>query len=212
MEKVKGFFANCGAWVKSHLVASIVCIVAVVLVIILAVALGGGSSKRAIKKHLNAINSCSGTKVAKSMDLEAAIAYAELDKSDEEDIKNFKDAVKDVEEDDVKDYRDQIKDSFKDGEKGVYTYKVKKIISTTKAKKNSNLVKVRALVEVTYNPKKDKDRDEDEDEDSMWKKEKTTKVTQTGTATFILYKGKVISSPYVSSTSSSYSSYYDYLY
>lgn len=209
MEKVKGFFTNCGAWIKSHLVASIVCVVAVVLVIILAIVLGGGSSKRAIKKHLNAINSCSGTKIANSMDLNAALAYAKLDKNDEDDIKNFKDAVKEVEEDDVKDYKDRIKDNVKEDKKGVYTYKVKKILSTTKAKKNSNLVKVVAQVEMTYNPKKDEDKDDD-DKDSMWKKEKSYKTTQSAPATFILYKGKVISSSFVASPGSSYSNYLDY--
>ena len=210
MEKVKGFFTNIGAWIKAHIVASIVCVVAVVLVIILAIALGGGSSKRAIKKHLNAINSCSGTKIANSMDLKAAYAYAKLDKTDEDDIKNFKDAVKDVEDDDVKDYKERIKDNVKEDKKGVYTYKVKKILSTTKAKKNSNLVKVVAQVEMTYNPKKDEDKDDDDDKDSMWKKEKSYKTTQTAPATFILYKGKVISSTFVASPGSSYSSYLDY--
>lgn len=203
MEKVKSAFSKCGASIKAHWKV-VVAVVAVLLVIILIANIAGGSEKRAIQKHLKALNACDDAKVIKTMDLEAAIAWANSSGS-EDRVEAFQDELDDVEKDAVKDYEDQIEKSIDKDDKGEAKVKLLKIVYSTKAKDDKNLKKVVAKVRLTVKPDKD---DDDDDEESIWKNEKKyTSVTE-GYVTFYLYKNKVIYSPYV--TSPSYSSYNDY--
>ena len=205
MEKVKNAFSSCGAWIKAHLKV-VIAVIAVIIVAIIVVNLIGGSEKRVIKKHLAAVTACDDSKVLKTMDLEAAIAYSRTLGAKADDFKeNFNDnldKVKDDGKDDVKSYKESIEKAIDKDDKGKGKVKLLKIVYTTKSKDDKNLKKVVAKVRATIKPDKDDDDDEDE---SIWKKEKKyTRVTEYYT-TFILYKNKIISSDFVPSYSS-----YDY--
>ncbi len=197
MEKVKNAFSSCGAWVKAHLKV-VIAIVAVIVVAIILVNLIGGSEKRIIKKHLSALNACDDSKVIKTMDLKASIAWAATYASKADDrVDDFKDALDDVESEQVDSRKDSIKDSVDKDNKGKIKYKLLKIVYTTKAKDDKNLKKVVAKIRTTAKPDKDKE-DDDEKDESIWKKEKDFTSTSEGYATFIIYKNKIISSPILS--------------
>lgn len=199
MEKVKNAFSSCGAWIKAHLKV-VIAVIAVIIVAIIVVNLIGGSEKRVIKKHLAAVTACNDSKVLKTMDLEAAIAWSRA--SGEDRVDDFKDKLDKVEKEDKDSYKETIEKSIDKDDKGKAKVKLLKIVSKTKAKDDKNLKKVVAKVKITVKPDKDKDDDE---EDNIWKKEKKyTSVTQSY-VTFILYKNKIISSTFVPSYSS-----YDY--
>lgn len=196
MEKVKNAFSSCGAWVKAHLKV-VIAVVAIIVVAIILVNLVGGSEKRIIKKHLSALNACDDSKVIKTMDLKAAIAWSSTYASKADDrVDDFKDALDDVESEQVDSRKDSIKDSIDKDNKGKVKYKLLKIVYTTKAKDDKNLKKVVAKIRTTAKP--DKDKDDDKEEESIWKKEKDFTSTSEGYATFIIYKNKIISSPILS--------------
>ena len=104
MEKVKNVFGKIGAWTKAHTKLVIGIVIALVVVIILASLFLGGSEKRAVKKYFNAMNSCDYSKVAKAMDLDAAVAWKNAQSSSSsyysylDSSKSNKDVVKEFEE------------------------------------------------------------------------------------------------------------------
>ena len=125
MEKVKNVFGKIGAWIKANAKIVIGIVVALVVVIILASIFFGGSEKRAVKKYFSAINSCDYSKVAKAMDLDAAVAwknaqsssssyysYSDSSKSNKDVVKEFEDNLEDVDNDDADSYKDNLKDSY----------------------------------------------------------------------------------------------------
>lgn len=203
MEKIKNVFGKIGAWIKSHAKIVIGVVVALIVIIILANIILGGAEKRAVKKYMNAINSCDYSKVAKAMDLEAAVAwskaqsssssyysYLDSSKSNKDLVENFEDNLEDIDEDDVDNYKDSLKDSYDKDDKGKYKIKLLKVVSVSPAKDNKSLKKVVVKYRATSKP--DKDEDDDDEEDSIWKKEKDyTKVTE-NYMTIYLYKNKVI--------------------
>lgn len=203
MEKIKNVFGKIGAWIKSHAKIVIGVVVALIVIIILANIILGGAEKRAVKKYMNAINSCDYSKVAKAMDLEAAVAwkeaqsssssyysYLDSSKSNKDLVENFEDNLEDIDEDDVDNYKDSLKDSYDKDDKGKYKIKLLKVVSVSPAKDNKNLKKVVVKYRATSKP--DKDEDDDDEKDSIWKKEKDyTKVIESY-MTIYLYKNKVI--------------------
>lgn len=193
MEKVKSIFSSCGAWIKAHL-KIVLAVVCVIVVAILLLNLLGGSEKRVIKKHLSALNACNDSKVIKTMDLKAAIAWANTYSSKNEDrVDDFKEAMDDVEKEQINSRKDSIEDSISKDDKGKVKYKLLKVVYTTKAKDDKNLKKV--VVKIRTKSKPDKDDDDDDKEESLWKKEKDFTAVTENYATFILYKNKIISSP-----------------
>ncbi len=206
MEKVKNVFGKIGAWIKANAKIVIGIVVALVVVIILASIFFGGSEKRAVKKYFSAINSCDYSKVAKAMDLDAAVAwkntqsssssyysYSDSSKSNKDVVKEFEDNLEDVDDDDVDSYKDNLKDSYDKDDKGKYKIKLLKVVSVSPAKDNKNLKKVVVKYRATTKPDKD---DKDDDDDGIWKKEKDYTRQIESYMTLYLYKGKVIGQGY----------------
>lgn len=205
MEKVKNVFGKIGAWIKANSKIVIGIIVALVVIIILAAILGGGKEKRAVKKYFSAINSCDYSKVAKAMDLDAAVAWksaqsssysysSSSSKSNKDVVKEFEDNLEDVDDDDVDSYKDNLKDSYDKDDKGKYKIKLLKVVSVSPAKDNKNLKKVVVKYRATTKP--DKDDKDDDDDDGIWKKEKDYTRQIESYMTLYLYKGKVIGQGY----------------
>ncbi len=208
MEKVKNVFGKIGAWTKAHTKLVIGIVIALVVVIILASLFLGGSEKRAVKKYFNAMNSCDYSKVAKAMDLDAAVAwknaqsssssyysYLDSSKSNKDVVKEFEENLKDVDDDEVDSYKDNLKDSYDKDDKGKYKIKLLKVVSVSPAKDNKNLKKVVVRYRATTKPDKDDD-DDDDDDDEIWKKEKDYTSKIESYMTLYLYKGKVIGQGY----------------
>ena len=172
MEKVKNVFGKIGAWIKAHSKIVIGIVVALIVVIILASILGGGKEKRAIKKYFTAVNSCDYSKIAKAMDLNAAVAwqdaqsssssyysYLDSSKSSKDVVENFKDNLDDVDDDDVDSYKDNLKDQYDKDDKGKSKIKLLKVVSVSPAKDDKNLEKVVVKYRATSKPSKD-DKDD----------------------------------------------------
>lgn len=198
MEKVKNVFGKIGAWIKAHSKIVIAIAVVLVVVIILAIILGG-KEKRAIKKYFSAVNSCDYSKVAKAMDLKAAVAwedaqssgssyysYLDSSKSSKDVVENFKDNLDGVDDDDVDSYKDRLKDQYDKDDKGKNKVKLLKVVSVSPAKDDKNLKKVVVKYRATSKP------DKDDDDDGIWKAEKKYTRQVESYMTLYLYKGKVI--------------------
>lgn len=206
MEKVKNVFGKIGAWIKAHAKIILAIIVVLIVVIILANIIGG-SEKRAVSKYMNAINSCDYEKIAKAMNVEAAVAwknaqsssssyysYLDSSNSNKDLVKDFEDNLEDVDDDDVDSYKDNLKDSYDKDDKGKYKIKLLKVVSVSPAKDNKNLKKVVVKYRATSKP--DKDDDDDDDDDKIWKSEKQYTKKIENYMTLYLYKGKVIGQGY----------------
>lgn len=212
MEKVKNVFSKCGSWLKAH--AKIV--IAVLVVIIAAVVLVnliGSPEKRALNKYFKALNSYDSEKIAKSMNIEAAVAWknaqsssydyssyldssssSSSSKSDKNVVERFDENLDDVDDDDVDSYKDNLDDQYDKDDKGQNKVKLLKIVHVTKAKDNKDLKKVVAKIRVTSKPSKDDD--DDDDDEKVWAKDKKFTTVQDTYMTFYVYKGKVIGTGY----------------
>lgn len=161
--------------------------VAVLLVIIILVSVFGGGPKKAVKKYIKAMNKQNASKVVDSMDLIGIGCWSysydpdDFDKDDYDEFKDdYKDAKDDMDKDDLKDAQKEMKDKIKDGFDDIkddyknYKIKVEKFKEVKKLGKDLYKVEAKVSLEAKAKDKDDKDID------------------KADTATFVVYKGKLI--------------------
>lgn len=168
---------------KKYLPWAGIALAVIVVIIILAAALGGGP-KKAVKNFVSGMNSKNASKIVKNIDFAGMSAwgyYYDEDDFSKDDYKEFIEDYKDVDKDEVKDatkdLKDTIKDSFDDMKDEYKSFKIKieKFKDVEKIGKDLYVVEAKISMEA-----KPKDKDEDE-------------IDETTTATFIVYKNKIIS-------------------
>ena len=164
--------------------------VAVVAVIIILVVLLGGGPKKAVKAYISGINKQNPSKVLKSMDLIGASAWGysydekDFSKEDyEEFTKDYKEAKEEMDKEDLKEgeeyFEEALEESFDDIEDEYKSYKIKIDKFKSKEKLGKDLYAVKVKISLEAKPKD---------------KEETEEIDESATTTFIVYKGKVISS------------------
>lgn len=168
---------------KKYLPWAGIALAVIVVIIILASVLGGGP-KKAVKNFVSGMNSKNASKTVKSMDFAGMSAwgyYYDEDDFSKDDYKEFIEDYKDVDKDDVKEaskyMKDNMKDSFEEWKDEYKSFKIKieKFKDVEKIGKDLYVVEAKISTEA-----KPKDKDEDE-------------IDKTATATFIVYKNKIIS-------------------
>ncbi len=158
---------------------------AVIVVIIILVVLLGGGPKKAVKKFVSGMNKRNVSKIVKNIDFAGMSAwefnYDEDDFSDD-DYDNFIEDYKDIDKDEIKEeskyIEDMMEDSFDDMKDDYKSYKIKIEKFKDVEKLGKDLYAVDAKISVLAKPK---DKDE------------TDEIDESETATFIVYKNKLIS-------------------
>lgn len=157
--------------------------VAVVAVIIILITLLGGGPKKAVKNFVNGMNSKNASKIINSIDFAGSEAWKysyDPDDFSGEDYKEFIENYKDVDKDEIKDQQEEMKETLeygftemKDKYKS-FKMKIESFKSKEKIGKNMYAIKARVNLAVESN-------DEESDE-----------IDTTKTATFIVYKNKIV--------------------
>lgn len=156
---------------------------AVVLVIVLLVSLFGGGPKKVVKKFMSAMNKQNAEKIVECIDFAGSDAwkysYDENDFSEDdydEFIENYEDVDKDDIKEDKKDAKEYFEDNFDSIEDDYKSYKLKIEEFKSVKKLGKDLYSVKVKVSLVAKPK-----DEDDDE-----------IDKADTATFIVYKNKLV--------------------
>ncbi len=185
MEKVKNFFVKIFDWIKGHIGITGGIIVAIIAVIIYLSVFTGGP-KKAIKKYIKAMNKMNTEKVIKCIDFAGAEAWIyDEDDFSEEDYEDFMKDYEEIDEEEIKDEEKYVKKSLNSGFDDIkedykkYKITLEEIKSVKKLGKDLYCVKAKITLFV-------KPKDEDEDE-----------IDKTDTASFIVYKNKIVYSDFM---------------
>ena len=160
--------------------------VAIIIIVVILIAIFGGGPKKAVKRYISGFNKQNASKIIKSIDVAGALAWNDYDEDDfsKEDYSEFIDEYKEVDndetEDETNDLIEYIDESFDEAKEEYKSYKfeIEKFKSVDKLGKD--LYAVNLKINLVAEPK-----DEEEDE-----------IDETDTATFIVYKNKIIYSDY----------------
>ena len=187
MEKVKNFFVKIFDWVKGHIGITVGIVVAIIAVIVCLSVFTGGP-KKAVKRYIKAMNKMNTEKVIKCMDFAGSEAWGwKYDEDDfsEEDYDEFMKDYKEVDEEEIKDEKKYLKKSLNSGFDDIkedykkYKMTLEEIKSVKKLGKDLYCVKAKITLFA-----KPEDKDEDE-------------IDKTDTASFIVYKNKLIYSDFM---------------
>lgn len=187
MEKVKNFFVKIFDWVKGHIGITVGIVVAIIAVIVCLSVFTGGP-KKAVKRYIKAMNKMNTEKVIKYMDFAGAEAWGwKYDEDDfsEEDYDDFMKDYKEVDEEEIKDEKKYLKKSLNSGFDDIkedykkYKMTLEEIKSVKKLGKDLYCVKAKITLFA-----KPKDKDDDE-------------IDKTDTASFIVYKNKIVYSDFI---------------
>lgn len=182
----EGFSENVKSNFKKYL-PFIGIAVAVVLVIVLLVSLLGGGPKKVVKKFMNAMNKQKVDKLVECIDFAGSDAWKySYDENDfsEDDYDEFIENYKDVEKDEIKEDRKDARESFESNFEEINDdyksckFTIKEFKSVKKL--GADLYSVKAKISLVAKPK---DKSDDE-------------IDKTDTATFIVYKNKLVYSDF----------------
>lgn len=156
---------------------------AVIAVIIILITLLGGGPKKAVKNFVSGMSSKNASKIISSIEFAGSEAWKysyDPDDFSEEDYEEFIENYKSVDKDEIKDQQEEMKETLEDGfadiknEYKSFKMEIKSFKSKEKIGKNMYTVKAKINLVVVPN-------DEDEEE-----------IDTTKTATFIVYKNKIV--------------------